>query len=142
MDEINVILAGIQAASAGLIPILYTLAIASLLDLGTGILAAARSGTLDGKYVPTWIGSHGDKIARIFAALLAGVAVGGTDSQAGLALIALGGAAAAAYLAGVVASISGNLGDFAAKTKGAPSSGGTVATTILTVPASDPVPEG
>lgn len=142
MDAINIILAGIAAAASGLIPILYVLAVAALLDLGTGLWAAYRSGTLDGKYIPAWISSSGDKIAKILVGLIAGVAVGGTDSAAGLALIALGGAAAAAYLAGVVSSIAGNLSDGAARTKGAPTSGGTLAgITILNAPSNDPIDE-
>ena len=131
MDSLGQILANIQASSAGLIPILYGLTVAAGLDVLTGLWAAWNSGTLDGKFIPEFISSHlVKKIAPIFLVLVAGVSVGGTDSTAGLALIATGAASGAAYLASIVASISDNLRQGAAQIKSTPS---TTTTTVLTL---------
>lgn len=120
---ITVILTNIQDASAGLVPILYGLFVAAGLDTLSGLWAAYNSGTLTAKYVPEFITSHIiKKIVPIFLTLLAGVAVGGTSSAAGLALVATGAASGAAYLASVVAGILHNVQDGNAGTKGVPSS--------------------
>ena len=140
MDSLGQILANIQASSAGLIPVLYGLTVAAGLDILTGLWAAWNSGTLDGKFIPEFISSHlVKKIAPIFLVLVAGVSVGGTDSTAGLALIATGAASGAAYLASIVASISDNLHQGVDKTKSVPTSADTtvVALTPLTDNVSD-----
>lgn len=122
MDAINVIVSNIQAASDGLIPILYGLVVAAGLDVLSGVWAAWRSGTFDSTFLPTFISTHVvQRIAPIGLVLLAGVSVGGTDSAAGLALVATGAAAGAAYLAAVVASITDNLTSGVDRTKEAPS---------------------
>lgn len=144
MNDIGVIWAGIAAAASQLVPVLYVLVVAAVLDLVSGAWAAKVSGSFDGNFLPVWISSHGDKIVRILLILLAAVGVGGTDSVAGLGLITLGGTQAATYLAGVVASISGNVHEGLAKTKGLPSSVGAVLTEgdTITVTNLAPVPHG
>jgi hypothetical protein len=122
MDAFSEILANIQASSAGLVPILYGLVVAVGLDVVTGVWAAWNSGTFDSKFLPEFINGHiVRRVAPIVLTLVAGVSVGGTDSAAGLALVATGSAAAAAYLASVVASIVNNVEDGRAGTKGVPS---------------------
>ena len=119
----DAILNGIAAAAGGLVPVLYALVVAATLDVLSGIYAAWRSGTLNGQYVAEFVRSHvANKIGPIMLVLLAGVSVGGTDSAAGLALIATATASIAAYLASVVSSITANLADASAKTKGLPDS--------------------
>lgn len=119
----EVILANIAASAAGLVPILYTLFIAAALDTVTGVYAAWKSGTFDSEFLPTFIKSHiVTKISPIFLLLLAGASVGGTEVAAGLALVTLGGASAAAYLASVVGSIKGNLEQAGSETKVEPTS--------------------
>lgn len=110
------------AASAGtLVPILYGLVVAAALDTLTGIWAAFNSGTFSGSYVAEFVRSHVlQRIAPIMTAILAGVAVGGTDNAAGAALIATAAAAGAAYLAEVISSIMANISQGQAKTKGLP----------------------
>lgn len=104
-------------------PILYTLVIAAVLDTATGVYAAYKSGTFDSEFLPTFIKSHVvNKIAPIVLTLVAGAAVGGTDAPAGLALVTLGGASAAAYLLSVVGSIKGNLDEAGSETKVEPTS--------------------
>lgn len=115
------ILNNIAAAAGTLTPILYGLVIAATLDTLTGIWAAWNSGTLSGQYVAEFVRSHIlQRIVPILSALLAGVAVGGTDNAAGAALIATAAAAGAAYLAEVVASITANVSEGRAKVKGLP----------------------
>ena len=117
------ILAGIAAAAAGLIPILYALITGAILDTATGAYAAWKSGTFDAFFLPTFIKSHViERIAPIMLVLLAGVAVGGTGGAAGLALITLGGTAATAYLASVVSSVTDNLSSAGDGTKELPDS--------------------
>ena len=117
------ILNNIAASAAGLVPILYTLVIAAVLDTATGIYAAWKSGNFDSEFLPTFIKSHVmTKIAPIILTLVAGAAVGGTDAPAGLALVTLGGASAAAYLLSVVGSIKGNLDEASSETKVEPTS--------------------
>lgn len=117
------ILNNIAASAAGLVPILYTLVIAAVLDTATGVYAAYKSGTFDSEFLPTFIKSHVvNKIAPIVLTLVAGAAVGGTDAPAGLALVTLGGASAAAYLLSVVGSIKGNLDEAGSETKVEPTS--------------------
>jgi hypothetical protein len=110
------------AANAGLLtPILYGLIVAAGLDTLTGIWAAWKSGTLDFNYVADFVRSHVlQRVTPILLALVAGVAIGGTEVAAGAALIATGAAAGAAYLLQVVASISDNVKDGRAETKGLP----------------------
>lgn len=120
---VQTIIANIVAALPGLIPVLYTLVVAAGLDVLTGLWAAWSSGTLDGKFIPEFIQSHiVKKLTPILLTLIAGVSVGGTDGPAGLALLALGGSSAAAYLASVVGSISGNIAEGRAGTKSVPDS--------------------
>jgi hypothetical protein len=120
---VDTIVANIVAALPGLIPVLYTLVIAMGLDVLTGIWAAYSSGTLTAKFIPEFIQSHVvKKVAPIMLTLIAGVSVGGTDGPAGLALLTLAGGEIAAYMAAVVASVSGNLREGSAGTKGVPES--------------------
>jgi hypothetical protein len=122
MEAFTEIFANIQAASAGLIPILYGLLVAVGLDVVTGVWAAVNSGTYDSKFLPEFISGHIVKrVAPIGLVLLAGVSVGGTDSAAGIALVATGSASAVAYLGSVVASIVGNVEAGIEGTKGLPS---------------------
>lgn len=119
---VTTILQNIQAALPALVPILYTLIIAAGLDLLSGSWAAWVSGSFESKFFLTFIKDHiVTKITPIMLILLAGVAVGGTDSQGGIALVTLGGGTAAAYLATVVASIRNNVTQGQAGTKGLPS---------------------
>lgn len=129
----------VTAALPGLIPVLYTLFVATGLDVVTGLWAAWSSGTFESKYIPEFISSHVVKrIAPILITLLAGVSVGGTDNLAGAGLLTLAGGEVAAYLASVIGSVKGNLTQGAAGTKGAPSS--TVQTTTeAPPPVTDPV---
>lgn len=118
----NEIINNLIAALPGLVPVLYTLVVATALDAGSGIWAAWSSGTLDPKFIPEFIQSHiVKKIAPILLTLVAGVAVGGTDGPAGLALLTLAGGSIAAYMASVIASISANISDGVTSTKGLPS---------------------
>src|SRR3954466_13830901 len=113
------IFANIGNALPALIPVLYVLLVASFLDLGTGVWAAWKSGTLNGSLVGEYVRSHiALKIGPIMLTLLAGVAVGGTDSDGGKALIAGGAVSAGLYLTSVVNSIKDNVDDGKAKTKG------------------------
>lgn len=115
------ILHNIAAQAGTLVPVLYGLLIAAALDTITGLWAAWNSGTLDGNYVAEFVRSHIlQRITPIMMAVLAGVAIGGTDTAGGTALIATAAAAGAAYLAEVVASIAGNISAGQAKTKGLP----------------------
>lgn len=115
------ILNNIAAQVGTLTPILYGLIVAAALDTLTGIWAAWNSGTLSWVYVAEFVRSHIlQKIAPIMMALLAGIAVGGTDTAGGTALVATAAAAGAAYLASVIASIGGNLSEGQSKTKGLP----------------------
>ena len=123
--DVNGIIQNIIEASGALYPVLYTLAVAALLDTLTGLWAAYNSGTLSGEYVAEFLRSHVmQRIVPIMTGLLAGVAVGGTDNAGGSALIALSGASAAAYLLESVASIRNNLGDGSRKEKGLPTRSG------------------
>lgn len=115
------ILDGIYNGLGAITPILYALVVAAVLDFVSGVLAAWRSGTLDGAYIPDWLVSHVDKVARVLLVLVAGLLMGGIDTAQGAALIALGSVAAFAYLAGVMTSIADNLGDMKDRTKGIPS---------------------
>ena len=118
MDQI---LHNIAGAAGTLTPILYGLLVAAALDTLTGCWAAYTSGSFSWAYVSEFVRSHVlFKVTPILMALLAGVAVGGTDSLAGLALITTAAASGAAYLASTVASISGNLTQGQAKVKGLP----------------------
>lgn len=137
MDAVSLILANIQAAAAGLVPILYTLLIAAALDVATGSWAAWVSGTFESKFFLEFIKGHIlTKITPIFLLLVAGVTVGGTDSDAGRALVLLGGATATGYLGVVVASIRNNVEAGQAREKGLPST--VEPTVILTAPLTDP----
>lgn len=119
----ELILANLAAAAAGLVPILYALLAAMFLDTITGIYAAWQSGSLNAEFFPTFITSHlVKKVTPIMFTLIGGVVLGGTAAPAGIALVAAGGIAATAYLASVVASIKDNLDDAGDKTKGLPSS--------------------
>jgi len=139
----EVIIANIIASAAGLIPILYTLFVAAGLDTLSGVWAAFKSGTFNSEFLPTFISSHiVTKITPIFLLLLAGVSTGGIGSAAGIALVAAGGTAAAAYLASVIGSIKSNLLEGNALNKGVPTSvalnspvGATESVTIPTPPA-------
>lgn len=96
------------AALTQIAPIVYGLFVAAGLDVLTGLYGAWRSGTLDPEFFPTFIQSHIlERIIPILIVLAGGVALG---DPAGPALIVAGGAAAAAYVASVVGSISDNLG--------------------------------
>lgn len=117
------ILNNIAASAAGLVPILYTLGAAAVLDTLTGVYAAWKSGTFDSDFLPAFIKSHlVTKISPIMLLLVAGAAVGGTDAPAGLALVTLGGASGTAYLLSVVGSIKGNLEEAGNESKVLPSS--------------------
>lgn len=117
------ILANIAASADGLGKVIYILIVAAGLDILTGLWAAYQSGTLDGDYLPAFIKTHIiTRIAPIVLLLVAGIGVGGTDTEGGTGLIVMGSAAATAYLASIVLSIKGNFDDAKAKTKGAPSS--------------------
>jgi hypothetical protein len=119
MDEI---LNNIAAQASTLTPVLYGLLVAAGLDILTGLYAAAVSpGGITWDIVANFVKSHVlQRVAPIFLALVAGVAIGGTDSAGGTALIATAAAGGAAYLAETVASIAGNLGAARAKDKGEP----------------------
>lgn len=119
----NDILANIAASAAGLVPVLYTLFIAAALDTLTGMYAAWKSETFNSEFIPTFIMSHiVTRIAPIVLVLVTGVSVGGTSAEAGVALVALGAASGAAYLASVVGSISSNLREGSVGNKGVPTS--------------------
>ena len=129
MDAISLILANIAAAAPALVPVLYTLLIAAGLDVATGSWAAWVSGTFESKFFLEFIKGHIlTKIVPILLTLVAGVAVGGTDSAGGLALVTLGGSTAAGYLGVVIASIRNNVTDGQNGTKGLPS---TVEPTVI-----------
>lgn len=118
MDQI---LANIAAQAGTLTPILYGLFVAALLDTVSGLWAAFNSGTFNANFLAEFVRSHIlQRIFPIFTALLAGVAIGGTDTAAGAALIAAGAAGGAAYLGEVVKSIMTNLSEGQAKVKGLP----------------------
>lgn len=120
----DAILSNIAGAAGALVPILYALIVTVALDTLTGLYAAWRSGTLDGAYVDTFVKTHIlDKVVPILLALVAGVAIGGTDNAAGAGLIAAGAAAAVAYEGVTIASILGNIGAAGDKTKGLPKAG-------------------
>lgn len=122
MDQLDVILAGIAASAGVLVPVLYALFAAALIDTLTGSWAAFASGNFSWQYVAEFLKSHVlFKITPILLQLISAVALGGTDSAAGLALVATGSASAAAYLASVVASVAGNVTEGRTKTKGLPS---------------------
>lgn len=136
MDAIQVILNNIQAAAQGLVPALYTLLLAAVIDLATGLFAAWRSGTLQWAYVSEFVRGHlALKIAPIMGALVFGAAVGGVDSEAGLALVSIGIAGASAYLLSVIASIGLNLQAAKSRTKGLPST--VTPATVVPILASD-----
>jgi hypothetical protein len=123
MEALNVILANIAASAAGLTPVLYGLLVAVLLDTASGVWAAFKSGTFNSEFLPTFITSHlVKKVTPIFLILLAGVSVGGTDSAAGIALVATGAASVTAYVASVLGSIQANLSEGGSETKGVPTS--------------------
>lgn len=128
MEAINEILANIAAAEPALVPILYALFIAAGLDLLSGLWAATQTpGGLRLEYVAEFIKSHiALKVGPIMLQLIAGVAVGGTDSAAGVGLVTFAGAQAALYLASVVGSIRGNVAEGQAQEKFAPTSVGGV----------------
>lgn len=136
---IGAILANIGAALPALVPILYTLVVASLLDLAAGVWAAVASGSFELKYVGEYARSHiALKVGPILLLLLAAVAVGGTDSAGGLALLVSGGTAATLYLAGTVGSIAGNIAAGRTQTKGLPT--GVVPTGAVLVDTDDVAP--
>jgi hypothetical protein len=119
----ELILQRLAAAAPELVPALYTLLVAAAIDLATGLGAAAISGTLQWTYVSEFVRGHLlQKIMPIMGALVAGVAIGGIDTVAGLGLIGTGVAGATAYLFSVAASIGGNVKAAQTKTKGLPSS--------------------
>lgn len=124
----------ISAALPAIVPVLYTLVIASLLDLASGSWAALVSGTFQIEFLRAYAKNHiALSVGPIMLGLLAGVSVGGTDSAAGLALIASAGGGAALYLASTVGSIAGNIASGQTKTKGLPS--GENQTAVLVEPA-------
>jgi hypothetical protein len=108
---VEAILHNIAAQAATLTPILYGLLIAALLDTLSGIYAAVNAGTFSGQYLAEFVRAHLlQRITPILLGLVAGVAVGGTDSVAGVGLITAAGAGGVAYLGETVASIMSNLG--------------------------------
>jgi hypothetical protein len=141
--EVALILSNIQAASAGLVPILYTLLIATFLDVLSGTWAAWVSGTFESKFFLEFIKSHIiTKVAPILLILLAGVSIGGTDSVGGIALVTTGGGLVVAYLGTVVAGIRNNVNEGRAGTKGVPTGVAPVTTTVdIHTPTSDAVVE-
>lgn len=117
------IIANIVAAAGPLGDVIYLLIITALIDTGSGIFAAASSGTLDWSFVDTFVRSHVfQKWGPILGTLLGGIAVGGTDGPVGTALIAAGVAQVAAYEAATLASVFGNFRAASAKDKGLPDS--------------------
>lgn len=121
MDAILLILQNIHASAAGLVPILYTLLVASGLDVLTGAWAAWKSGSFESKFFLEFIRSHiVTKVTPIMLLLLAGVSMGGVDTDAGKALVATGGMTALAYLGVMAASIRNNVVEGRNETKGLP----------------------
>lgn len=119
MDQI---LQRIAGDANTLVPALYTLLVAAAIDLATGLLAAATSGSLQWTYVSEFVRGHLlQKVAPIMLSLVAGVAVGGVDTVAGAALLAAGVTGGLAYLASSIASIGSNVKAASTKTKGLPS---------------------
>ena len=124
------ILTNITAAAGPLGDVIYLLVVTALIDTGSGIWAAARSGSLDISFLDTFVKSHVfEKWGPILGTLVGGVAIGGTDSPVGMALVAAGVAQIAAYEAATVSSVfgigsksDGNLKTGTNKTKGLPSS--------------------
>jgi hypothetical protein len=107
----DTILHNIAAQAGTLTPILYGLLVAALLDTLSGIYSAIKAGTFSGQYLAEFVRAHLlQRVTPILMGLVAGVAVGGTDSPAGAALIVAAAAGGAAYLAETIASIMSNLG--------------------------------
>lgn len=141
MGALELILQNIATSASGLTPILYTLGGAAFLDVLAGSWAAWVSGTFESKFFLEFIKGHiVTKITPIFLLLVAGVTVGGTDSDAGRALVAIGGSTALAYLGVVAASIRNNVVDGLNREKGLPSTipVQVVETIYNTAPLTDP----
>lgn len=120
--SVTMILHNIQVAAGPLTGVLFLLILTCLADVATGLFAAWKSGTLDAKYVDSFITSHiQNKWLPILGTLIGGIALGGVDNVLGTALIAAAGGQIVAYETQVFgSSVSTNLKDASAKTKGAP----------------------
>lgn len=117
------VIASFIAALTTIGPILYALGAAVILDVVTGVWAAIKSGSFNADFLPTFIKSHIlERVAPIVIALGAGVVVAGTSAAAAAPILAVGGTAAAAYLASVVKSVVDNVTEGGSETKGAPTS--------------------
>lgn len=117
----NDIIANIVAAAQPLTAILYLLIVTALADVLSGLWAAWKSGTLSLAYVDDFLKSHvALKWGPIIGTLLGGIAVGGTDGPLGLGLIAAASAQIVAYEAATFGSLTQNLTDGQAGTKGLP----------------------
>lgn len=104
------IIANISGSLPLLIPILYTLLAAMVIDTLSGMWAAAQSNTFSWQYVGEFLRGHVmQRIVPIMLGMLSGVALGGVDNPAGLGLIGIAGAAAAVYLRETIASVADNL---------------------------------
>lgn len=133
------ILHNIAGAASTLVPVLYILVVTAALDTVTGIYAAWRSGSFNKEYLDTFVKTHlMDKLVPIVTALVAGIAIGGTDNGAGAALLAAGGAAAAAYEGVTVTSILANISAASNKTKGLPK--GLEVAVVAPAPTTPPAP--
>ena len=117
------IINNIIAAAQPLGDVIYLLIVTALIDTGSGIWAAAKSGTLDWSFIDTFVRSHVfQKWGPFLGTLLGGIAVGGTDGPVGTALIAAGVAQVAAYEAATLASVYGNFQAARSNSKALPSS--------------------
>src|SRR5665213_228914 len=115
----SMIIANIQAAAGPLTGVLFLLILTALADVATGLFAAWRSGTLDAKFVDTFLTSDvQNKWLPILGTLFGGVALGGVDNVLGGALVAWAGVQIAAYETQTFgSSVPANIADASAKTK-------------------------
>lgn len=134
--SVAMILHNIQLAAGPLTGVLFLLILTCLADVATGLFAAWKSGTLDAKYVDSFITSHiQNKWLPILGTLIGGIALGGVDNVIGTALVAAAGGQIVAYETQVFgSSLPTNLKDASAGTKGAPGTtallSGTIESTI------------
>lgn len=119
----DAILHNILMAAQPLGDVIYLLIATAAIDTLSGLWAAYKSDALQWSFVDTFIKSHVvDKWAPIIGTLLGGIAIGGTDSAIGTALVAAGVAQIAAYERATIASVFGNIAAAGKQTKGLPSS--------------------